>query len=552
MYLVAPNGELYKSYTLNSTSSSTSSYEPLGSMAVDYEHGKVWYIYRNHITSRSILGYVDTRGNTQEYTLSSSIGSSVSSVAVGSDGNIWYSGSTYYGYIDPSGTLGSLVSTSTMGLSVGAARLATGLDGRLWGTHVADIALSGTTLSSMTSPYIYNSFSGPGMYYTGSMPIGLTAGNDGNMWFTLYANYTIGKIGTGVSGSSIDEDGDGLTLDKETKQGTSDKLKDSDGDGLSDLVESEWYPDRDDVFCGTSACAYPHPMQKDIYVEVDWMDTGSYSMKPDTTQLNMVIASFANKGINLVFDTGLYSGGNEVPYSSVIDFAPNTGLLDFYDIKNGTSSTAANFSTDREGIWHYMISGDKWRHPSGDTTRSGVSYPADDDLFLAYKYIDDTPGFGYSDLDTAIAGTITHELGHNLCLSRNSYTGADTACVYDCIDNQGTDSGLLCDGAVGMNLYYVSSMNYMYQMFMVDYSSNPASSSRDHDDWVAISNNMHKFATSTMGDSVAHGLSSFSKNGKLYAGVNLETAQKVRANKKLHQKQLDVYKEKKHGAQKNQ
>ena len=101
-----------------------------------------------------------------------------------------------------------------------------------------------------------------------------------------------------------DLDDDGLNASQETVQGTSNSQKDTDGDGLNDLIESQWYPQRDDVFCGTS-CAYPDPLAKDLYIEIDWMkDSSNRTLKPSPSQIGFVENMFENNDINLHVDTG--------------------------------------------------------------------------------------------------------------------------------------------------------------------------------------------------------------------------------------------------------
>lgn len=249
---------------------------------------------------------------------------------------------------------------------------------------------------------------------------------------TFTVNYPSGYEGEEIPASiaAIDMDGDGLIGSQESSQNTSDANKDTDGDGLNDYIESQWNTDRDNVFCGTQ-CAYPDPTVKDVYVEIDWMKDASNNIyKPSSMQLDLVEDMFDAQGINFHADTGQFGGGNELSsYEHTLPFAQNSSNFDFYDYKNGTASTAANFSSDRKRIWHYMISGYQYAENTGS---SGVSYAGDDDFFVSYGLIKDGQlSFGYTTLDTAIAGTIAHELGHNLCLADASlYVGQVGECVY--------------------------------------------------------------------------------------------------------------------------
>ena len=316
---------------------------------------------------------------------------------------------------------------------------------------------------------------------------------------------------------ATDNDGDGLNETQEQAQGTSDTDGDTDGDGINDLMESVWYPNRDDVFCGSSACAYPDPAKKDLYVEVDWMkeaDLFGRSFKPSTTQLGYVTNAYAAQGINAHFDTGQYGGGNELPtYVQNLHFEKDASNFDFYDYKNGTSTTSANFGSNRYHIWHYMITGYEYADITGS---SGVSYFSDDDAFISSGLIEDNPGndFTYSNIDYAIAGTILHELGHNLCLNDKTTT-LHSECYSSYIDSYSAPSA------------YNSVMNYSYQMSnLLDYSSG-ANGSSDHNDWGAVSLGFADFVSRDQGDQTSAG------KGVLRVGISRSQAKQLRKEHRI-------------------
>jgi hypothetical protein len=282
-----------------------------------------------------------------------------------------------------------------------------------------------------------------------------------------------------ATNAHADLDGDGLNAAQEATQGTSNSNKDTDGDGLSDFIESTYNPDRNDTFCG-STCTYPTPDEKDLYVEVDWMKDPSTneSYKPTTTQLTSVINAYSAHGIHAHFDTGQYGGGNELPiYVSELKFAPDSEDTDFFNIKNGDGVFDPNFSSVRRGVWHYMITGYK-AYVDGGNASTGASYAGDDDALIAIGRVKE---LAPTNQDMAISGTIIHELGHNLCLSKNTYTGQDSSCVFSGIDTYAGND-------------YTSSMNYSKQMGLIDYSEGTNGSS-DHDDWSAVLLGMKDFVT---------------------------------------------------------
>lgn len=440
-----------------------------------------------------------------EYMLPSGVGS-IFTIIKGPDGNIWYAaGGDKTGYITDAGShTGYTLPISNAGIWT----IRAGLDGNLWATtYNANKLVRITTTGSM------NLYSIP----TGSAsPIGLTAASDGNMWFTEYNGNKIAKIGTGVSDSSTDTDTDGLDAGQELLQGTLDSLADTDGDGLNDYTESQWNTNRSGQFCSGSTCAYPRPTQKDIYVEVDWMP----GYQPNSTQVNYIKNAFMSKGVRMTFDTGQYGGGNQVANNSVINFIPTVGALDFYDYKNGGNSISAQFDgTNRFRIWHYMLMGNSYSESTGS---SGAAFPGDDDMFISYGVVQNNQSsFGYTNFDTAIAGTMIHEIGHNLCLSDSStYTGQDSSCIYSGMETVG-------------HVQYISSMSYRYQMLMAHYSSGANGSPNDHDDWSAVSLGINDFADSSrnIGDNVSHGQSLKKAQNdkiKLRIGLTAEQAKQLR------------------------
>lgn len=315
--------------------------------------------------------------------------------------------------------------------------------------------------------------------------------------YTDYLNYPSGYEGNQivVSDTWSDMDGDGLVTANELAQGTSDMKKDTDNDGLNDHIESQWYLERQGVFCGVSECAYPDPIKKDIYVEIDWMNDTANSrlLKPSGAQLTYVEDMFESKNINVHLDTGQYGGGNVLPsYMQGLRTEQTSGAVDFGDFKDGGDGIAANFASNRNSIWKYMIYGYGYIK-TGDpnypnlSDSSGLAEVSGDDIFVSGGIVEDIPGL--ASLDRAVANTIAHEIGHTLCLSPSKqYQEQNSGCVYSGIDN---------DSYKPQN--YRSVMNYRYQltdeddMGTVDYS-NGVNGSGDHDDWSGVLAGMSDFS----------------------------------------------------------
>ncbi len=330
-------------------------------------------------------------------------------------------------------------------------------------------------------------------------------------------NYPSGYAGEVIQ-YGADIDNDGLQRTDEMAQGTSDLDSDTDKDGLSDYVESTVYPNRTNVFCDTTpnpdVCAYPDPVMKDVYVEADWLHDGTNSFKPSDTQLGIVSDAFAEQDIKFHADTGQYGGGNQLStYTAPLSFVKGSGT-DYFDYK------ASNFDTDRQGIWRYLISGYNY---SESNTSSGATYPGSDNIFVSYGYIKDhQSSFGYTDLDTAIAGTLIHEIGHSLCLGKTQgYSYQQAPCVYAGIDT----------GDASNNAYpdYESSMNYASQMGMVGYSDGTnGTPSTDHDDWSAVISGMSDFTAWDYDTEHDYG-SGVSGKPALAVAITTDVAKKLRA-----------------------
>ena len=339
----------------------------------------------------------------------------------------------------------------------------------------------------------------PGHGYLGNYKIILS---------TYRWNYPSGYEGELViDGADTDNDGDGLNAIQEIRQGTSDSNPDTDNDGISDFKESIWFPDRDEVFCDTSAtpheCAYPDPLVQDIYVEVDWMKdpVTNRTFKPTNTQIGLVKTMFANEGVNLHVDTGQFGGGNELAdYEEYLRQEIVSGVPDFLNYKYGGDGISRNFAAKRQGIWRYMIYGNKYATDDGNSTSSGWAAVLGDSVFISGGVVEGITGV--ADNDRVVANTIAHELGHSLCLSPvRVYFEQSASCVFAGIDNRSGKPPTNDPDSFYHLADYKSVMNYRYQltddddMGTVDYSHG-ARLPDDHDDWSAIKANVGGFSGS--------------------------------------------------------
>lgn len=371
---------------------------------------------------------------------------------------------------------------------------------QLW--WYANYIIFGGTPSSGTSANSVRLYCGHSTYGTGGNTVYANVGNydNGNgltvsladgSYRNLFvhnsdSNYPSGYAGTLINTSDnwSDMDGDGLIAADEVAQSTSDTKRDTDGDGLNDHIESTQFNNRVSVFCDTipnpDVCAYPDPIEKDVYVEIDWMNdtVNSRILKPSNTQLGIVESMFGSEDINIHFDTGEFGGGNELSaYTEILPLTDTSLVTDFGDIKAG------NFDSDREGIWKYLVYGYEYIEVPGSSGRAEVS---GDDIFISGGLVEDNPNTVSK--DRAVAGTVAHEIGHTLCLSQTQmYVEQPSECVHGSIDNDSNKP-----------LTYESVMNYRYQLTVdddlgvVDFSDGTHGSG-DHDDWEAIELGMADF-----------------------------------------------------------
>lgn len=481
----------------------------LSAIATDPAHNAVftaaWQYDANHnYINQTVIKKFNMDGTNASYTVPAAVGNIID-MTVGSDGNLWFNNSL--GRVGSMSPTGAFI-TYDFGYvsSSGFRRIAAGVDGNIWLTRNNGTLSKLSPTGSITG---YTVFPANATYYSLGA---ITAGKDGNLWLTGASNGVakIIKVGTGYT----DNDEDGLTAEQETTQGSSDSSWDTDNDGLSDLTESTSYGARNDVFCNSTAvtCEYPDPTTKDVYVENDWMEktgSGAFSGQLSGSQVNSLKPSFLSKNIKLHVDTGQLGGGNEVPYNSSIYFQPQSGQVDFYDYKEGGDGVSRQFNTNRHDIYHYLLTGNTYSDSPGS---SGAAYGGDDDLFISYGLIKDNPSF-YSDFNTAISGSVMHELGHNLCLTTDAngvdYGGQPASCRYSGID-------------VFAPASYASVMNYTNQFYQTDYSAG-INSPDDHDDWSAI--RPIDFIYSGRGD-LAHG--ALVKNPTLKKHFNKRTDKKTK------------------------
>ena len=225
--------------------------------------------------------------------------------------------------------------------------------------------------------------------------------------------------------------------------------QDSDQDGLPDSAE---------IAGGTFAGIPLYDMgarlgRKDIFVELDHMDSSDEGILPRREALDKIVAAFARQNIGLHFDLGTYfsenfntaaynlgAGDSTVPFAASIVIPSQTYVLkdkaNFYDYK------ARYMDLRRRPIFHYLLMANSIRD-NGLAGPSGLAEMNGNDLIVSLgKWnLNSSSLESKNMLINFQASTIMHELGHNLGLRHGGHEN----------DNYKPN--------------YYSIMNYHYQLY---------------------------------------------------------------------------------------
>jgi len=223
---------------------------------------------------------------------------------------------------------------------------------------------------------------------------------------------------------------------------------DTDGDGLSDSVETNGYDADGD---GRPEVDYKkmgaNPYHKDVFVEMDYMPGELASEE----ELDRIVQSFADfnlrnpagrTGINLHLDAGAargpkynLGGGEQVKWQVLSDDIGNNA-------GNWARFKASHFNQRRDGLFHYMVWGDYYvQQQNGESGSSGLGQLGGRDFMVTVGKTHWNNNKG--NMSDIRVGTFIHELGHNLGLQH----GGDA-------DEKGEKG----------KPQYFSVMNYNYQL----------------------------------------------------------------------------------------
>jgi hypothetical protein len=192
---------------------------------------------------------------------------------------------------------------------------------------------------------------------------------------------------------------------------------------------------------------------RDIFIEVDHMNSTDPGVIPRAEALQKVVDAFAVKGIAMHFDTGtqysatfstanfnLGQGDSTVTYEKCIDFDGSICTGNTSQFRSLYDWKLANFELRRKNIFHYMLFGNSQLN-TGLSGSSGRAEISGNDSMITLGSWGLTTSPDTNKLINYQAGTIMHEFGHNL--------------------------GLQHGGFESTNNYkpnYYSVMNYLYQL----------------------------------------------------------------------------------------
>jgi len=201
---------------------------------------------------------------------------------------------------------------------------------------------------------------------------------------------------------------------------------DADNDGIPDTAE---------VSGGTFAGIGLHSLgarlnQRDIFIEVDFMDSTDAGVIPKREALQKVVDSFSAKNFKVHFDAGttfsqaiLSSDFNlgqtraRVPYEKCVTFDSKTCTSNISSRRSIYDWKDEFMELRRLPIFHYMLFGSSQKN-TGEGDSSGLAELSGNDLLITLGGygLKDIAGRSRNVLINWQAGTVMHELGHNLGL----------------------------------------------------------------------------------------------------------------------------------------
>jgi len=222
---------------------------------------------------------------------------------------------------------------------------------------------------------------------------------------------------------------------------------DDDRDGIPDCSEES----STSTFAGINLYSFGARLnQKDIFVEIDYMDSDDPGITPRKEALDKVKSVFAKANYSIHFDVGDLidkasgidpddydlGGGNSITYSACLKLRKTEGCGAYVD-----DIKYKNFDMARKSIFYYMVFGNS-QNSDGSAGSSGLAEkPGNDSIVTIGSWnLNTSSTNNINQLNNFMAGTVLHEFGHNLDLGHGG------------------------DSSVNYKPNYLSSMNYLYQL----------------------------------------------------------------------------------------
>ena len=192
--------------------------------------------------------------------------------------------------------------------------------------------------------------------------------------------------------------------------------QDTDNDGLIDIWETSDTDLNGDGVIDVGPSVGSDPNQRDIYVELDWMEDGNHSHNPNPDAIRKIVESFAAHDINLHVDAGpnsidyvtgnswgQHSKGNAITHKDTVGVPNNSKDLG----DEWTALVNANFGHSDRAYRHALFIHEISCDGCGGALGVGIRQT----LLVALG----TQKDGIGTLNEQ-AGTFMHELGHTLNL----------------------------------------------------------------------------------------------------------------------------------------
>lgn len=201
---------------------------------------------------------------------------------------------------------------------------------------------------------------------------------------------------------------------------------DADADGIPDSAEVSG-----GTFAGLDLYAMgARTNQRDIFIEVDYMNSTDPGVIPRSESLTKVVAAFSAQNIAVHFDSGILfspsfsqisfnlgQGSNMVPYEKCVTFDQTTCTQNTSSRRSIWDWKDEYFDLRRRSVFHYLLFGNS-QLANGAAGPSGLGeLPGNDYIITMGNWgFATSPGVPINQLINMQASTVMHELGHNLGL----------------------------------------------------------------------------------------------------------------------------------------